>query len=85
MAACARTMFVGVKLVEALGIFMSPFMPSSAARLREFLNLPKLAPGDWDAPSRIAGGHVLGPAEVLFPKLDDQTIQPHIDKLRGAR
>ncbi len=83
MEACARTMFVGVKLVEALGVFMSPFMPESAAKLRGFLNLPPLAAGDWDRPGVLKGGEVLGEAEVLFPKYDDATIQPHLDKLQA--
>ncbi len=81
MAACARTMHIGVKLVEALGVFMSPFMPASAARLREFLNLPALKHGDWDRPSQLVGGHPLNPAEVLFPKLDDAAIQVQVDRL----
>ncbi len=81
MAACARTMHVGVKIVEALGIFMSPFMPAAAAKLRGFLNLPELAPGDWESASRIEGGHPLNNPEVLFPKYDDAAIQPHIDRL----
>ncbi len=82
MAACARTMYVGIKLVEALGVLMAPFMPGSAAKVREFLNLPPLASGDWDKPGSLAGGQELGAAEVLFPKIDDQAIQPQIDKLR---
>ena len=84
MAACARTMYVGVKTVEALGVFMAPFMPASAAKLRAFLNLPPLASGDWDRPGPLASGDRLGDAAVLFPKLDDAVIQPHIDKLRSG-
>jgi methionyl-tRNA synthetase len=82
MAACARTMFVGVKLVEAMGVFMSPFMPESAAKLRGFLNLPALTAGDWDRPGVLKGGETLGEAEVLFPKYDDAAIQPQLDKLK---
>ncbi|MDR1535354.1 MAG: methionine--tRNA ligase [Planctomycetota bacterium] len=84
-AACAGTMFVGLKLVEALGIFMAPFLPEAAERVREFLNLPPLGPGDWDAPSRLEGGHPLRESRVLFPKLEDSAIQPHIDKLAKKR
>ncbi len=83
MAACARTMFVGVKVVEALCLFMSPFLPESAAKLRSFLNLPPLAPGDWDRPGALRGGETLGDAEVLFPKYDDAAIQPQLDKLKS--
>lgn len=82
MQACARTMWVGMKTVEALSVFMYPFMPKSAARLRGFLNLPAHASGDWTAPSRLENGHVLGEPEVLFPKYDDAVIEPCIAKLR---
>ncbi|MDR1518634.1 MAG: methionine--tRNA ligase [Planctomycetota bacterium] len=81
---CARTMATGLRLVEALGVFMAPFMPTVAARLRDFLNLPPLAAGDWDAPSRLKGGHPLREPEVLFPKFDDAAIQPHIDRLADS-
>ena len=83
MEACARTMHVGVKIVEALGVFMAPFMPAAAAKIRHFLNLPPLKPGDWDGKSRIVGGNALNDSEVLFPKYDDTVIQPHIDKLKS--
>jgi methionyl-tRNA synthetase len=82
MAACARTMHVGMKVVEALSVFMAPFMPATALRLREFLNLPPLTHGDWTAPSRFSGGEMLGDAEVLFPKFDDSVIAPHIAALK---
>ncbi|MDR0362953.1 MAG: methionine--tRNA ligase [Planctomycetota bacterium] len=89
MAACARTMHVGVKVVEALSVFMSPFMPAAAARLRGFLRLPALGKGDWNAPSRLSGGEALGETEVLFPKFDDAAIEPHIaalkEKLAGVQ
>lgn len=81
MAACARTMHVGVKVVEALSVLMAPFMPDAAAKTRHFLNLPPLAPGDWEQPSQIVGGHQLNDSDVLFPKYDDAAIQPFIDKL----
>ncbi len=83
MDACARTMHVGMKIVEALSVFMTPFMPDSAAKLRKFLNLPALTSGDWNSKSMLEGGHTLNPPEVLFPKYDDAVIQPHIDKLAG--
>ncbi len=85
MAACARTMFVGIKVVEALCLLMTPFLPASATELREFLNLPALSRGDWDKPGILKGGHPLNPAEVLFPKLDDAVIQTQVDKLQRAK
>ena len=81
MDACARTMHVGMRIVEALSVFMAPFMPESARKLRTFLNLPPVESGEWSAAGKLAGGHILGAPEVLFPKFDDAAIQPHIDRL----
>ena len=85
MAACARTMHVGVRLVEALSVFMAPFMPAAAAKLRSCLNLPALKAGDWLGPRLIKGGEPLAAPEVLFPKFDDKRIEPHIARLAKSR
>lgn len=88
MTSCARTMGVGIRLVEALSVLMAPFLPGSAGKLRNFLNLPALADGDWEnmpPPEAPAGtARQLNAAQVLFPKFDDLVIQPQIDKLRGS-
>ncbi len=81
MVACAATINVGMRVVEALGVFMAPFLPGAAADLRSMLGLPPLKPGDWHAPARLAPEHAIGEPKVLFPKFDDKVIQPHIDAL----
>ena len=69
-------------MVEALSVLIAPFMPFSAAKLRASMNLPELQAGDWTAPRRLAPGHRIGVAEVLFPKIDDAAIEAQIAKLR---
>ncbi len=78
MNACAATLLVGMRIVEALSVFMYPFLPFSAAKLREMLNLPALIDGDWHTAAKLAPGHELGKAEVLFPKIEDEAIAPHL-------
>ncbi|MCX7935896.1 MAG: class I tRNA ligase family protein, partial [Planctomycetota bacterium] len=83
-AACASAVYVGLRAVEALSIFMAPFLPFAAAQLRRLLRLPALAPGDWQAASRLAPGHALAEPEVLFPKIADEAIEAQIRALRGG-
>jgi len=74
-AACAAAVHIGLRAVEALSIFMAPFLPFAAANLRRMLRLPAVAPGDWLAEPRLTVGHVFGEPEVLFPKIDDGAIE----------
>ena len=85
MAACAKALYAGLRTVEALGVLMAPFLPFAAEKLRAALNLPPLAPGDFDAPWRLAGGRGLGTPDVLFPKYDDAKIDPHLERLRPKK
>ena len=82
MPKCGATISVCLQVVEALSVLIAPFMPFSAAKLRASMNLPELQAGDWTAPRRLAPGHRIGVAEVLFPKIDDAAIEAQIAKLR---
>ncbi len=84
MAVCAATIQVCLRAVEALSLFMAPFMPASSERLRAMLNLPPLAAGDWEVAWKLAPGHSLDRAEVLFPKIDDQKIEGCLQTLQYA-
>ena len=85
MAACGMAVHVGLRVVEALSVFMSPFVPFSAEKTRQMLNLPALGNGDWDAPWRLAVGAAIGTPEVLFRKFEDDEIRPHADILAAKR
>lgn len=82
LAQCAVTIYVCVQVIESLSILIAPFMPFSAAKLRDNLNLPAIKSGDWNAPRQIISGHQIKPAEVLFPKIDDAIIDEQIAKLK---
>ncbi len=78
---CAMTVYVGLRVVEALSILMAPFLPFSSGRLRHMLNLPPLKAGDWDAPARLETGHAVGEPSILFRKFEDEEIAPHAARL----
>ncbi len=78
---CGATIFVGLKVVEALSIFMAPFMPFASETLRKTMNIEPLKNGDWFADMQLVSGHTIGTPEVLFPKFDDKLIEEQIAKL----
>ncbi len=93
MRACGNTIHVSLQLCASLGILFEPFLPFSCARVRRMLRLEgarSSAPGGggdalgWEAAARplLSAGHQLGEAEILFTKLEDETIQAQIQKLQ---
>jgi methionyl-tRNA synthetase len=65
---------------------MSPFLPFSAVKVRDMLNLPG-NPDDmtWNDISgkMLPTGHVLGKPEIIFTKIEDSVIQIQIDHLQA--
>jgi len=62
--------------LRLLGLYLAPVVPSAAARLREQLGLPPLAPGAWHPESGEARWGVLAPgtrvqkAQPIFPRIE---------------
>jgi methionyl-tRNA synthetase len=83
-ARCAATLNTILQLELALAALMDPFMPFSAARLREMLNAQDSIPGQrWhDIPLlRLPAGHKLGARDILFRKIEDDVIEAQVAKL----
>jgi methionyl-tRNA synthetase len=64
---------------------MEPFLPASATKLRNMLNLNQ---GNW----AIAGGsdlmptgHVIGKPELLFEKVEDAAVEAQVQKLLDTK
>ncbi|MEM7572458.1 MAG: methionine--tRNA ligase subunit beta [Bacteroidota bacterium] len=92
----AETLYVCNQVVAALSITAAPFIPFTAERLRDILQLPALTNGDWASLQNklaagkaiLSSGHEIGKAGVLFPKIVDrkddsrmQIIQAQKDQL----
>ncbi len=84
--ACANSLFVCAQVVRALAVMMHPFLPFTATKVWRVLNLPDVVENqDWSkiADSEIEPGHTLGTIEILFPKIEDATIQKEINHLKS--
>lgn len=83
----ADSMYTGLQLTTLLSVLAEPFLPFSSARLRQLLNLPAVQAGDlekairacYDGLPLLPAGHVIGQAEVLFPKIMDRNDSSRLD------
>jgi len=95
----ARTktiMFVALQIASALATLGEPFLPFTSAKLKKIL---RVAENDSDSsgevknswndistkPTLIPAGHQIGPAELLFSKIEDETIQLQLEKLEASK
>ncbi|KAA5531667.1 methionine--tRNA ligase [Paenimyroides baculatum] len=80
-------MYVALQIAAALSTLAEPFLPFSAAKLKNMLNI--VEPITWNQVAEtsdlIATGHQIGQAELLFAKIEDEEIQKQIDKLEATK
>jgi methionyl-tRNA synthetase len=85
IARVSTILHLALQLVANLAIAFEPFLPFSSERLRQMLGMESF---DWEQLGRtdlLAEGHQLGKAELLFEKIDDETIQAQVDKLLATK
>jgi len=80
-------MFTAIQIAAALSVLGDVFLPFTARKLKNMLNLS----GDltWDDVSAndvlVPPGHQLNESELLFEKIDDETITKQIQKLLDTK
>ena len=78
-------LYISLHLVANLAIAFEPFLPFSSARLRKMINIDNF---EWDSLGRtdlLTAGHKLGEPELLFEKIDDETIGYQLNKLEETK
>ncbi len=85
----ARTktiMYVALQIASALATLSEPFLPFTSAKLKTMLNT---ATNAWtDIASKdvlLPATHQIGKGELLFSKIEDDTIQKQLDKLEASK
>ena len=71
----------GLQLAAAIANLAEPFMPKTAEKLRNILNI---SPVDWDEVSSnlLVEQHQLNKAELLFAKIEEDEVAKQITKVR---
>jgi methionyl-tRNA synthetase len=81
----ATILNVSLQIAANLAIAFEPFLPFSAKKLREMLNMGE---ADWSRLGRVdllAEGAQLGKAELLFEKIEDTVIEAQVQKLLDTK
>ncbi|MFH4963713.1 methionine--tRNA ligase [Gaetbulibacter sp. M235] len=89
-------MYVALQISSALATLSEPFLPFTSAKLKSILNVSSSdsttenrIENSWkDIATKsilIPSGHQIGGAELLFSKIEDETIQKQLDKLIASK
>lgn len=81
----ASILYVSLQICADLAVAFAPFLPFTSEKLKNMLNLPSF---DWDdlgSGGLLTPGMKINQAELLFSKIEDETIQAQIDKLNATR
>jgi len=85
MERTATILNIALQITANLSIVFEPFLPFSTVKLRTFLHTEAL---QWDllgAFDLLPEGHILGNAELLFEKIEDEVIEQQIQKLLDTK
>lgn len=78
----ATIMHTAMQIAAGLAVLSEPFLPHTAKKLRDMLQLDKAV--CWDSLKNeipVKGNHTLGNASLLFEKIEDDTIAAQLEKL----
>lgn len=79
----ATILNIALEISASLSVMMEPFLPHTAATLRQMLNVP-LAGWDDDFPGKqMRQGHSLNAPVLLFEKIGDEVIASQVEKLHA--
>ncbi|GAA4445920.1 methionine--tRNA ligase [Nibrella saemangeumensis] len=78
-------MNIALQITANLAIVCEPFLPFTADKLRQQLNMEKMTWINAGRADLLPDGHELGKGELLFAKLEDDVINQQIQKLHDAK
>ncbi len=82
----ASSLFIAAQIAVGLAQICEPFLPFSAEKLQKMFNVSQLS---WEEIKNekvlIKSGHQINPSELLFSKIEDETIEFQIQKLENTK
>ena len=79
-------MYVALQIASALTILCEPFLPFTAKKLRDILNIESnnwnLDFSEWNL---VQPNHKIGASEILFAQIEDIEIEKQIEKLEATK
>lgn len=85
VARVSTILYVSLQLVANLAIAFDPFLPFSSKRLRGMLNMSDCNWNSLGTTDILTQGHCLAEPELLFEKIEDETIEKQLNKLEETK
>jgi len=76
--ACGNTLYVCVQISAALSVLFSPVLPKKMSDLRGQLGIPETAFWDHVNDHMVPSGQIVKPGEILFEKIEDETVDKQV-------
>ena len=76
---------ISLQLVANLAIAFEPFLPFSSEKLRKMINMPNFEWSQLGSTGLLKAGDQLAEPELLFEKIDDETIEKQLQKLEDTK
>jgi len=76
---------ISLQICANLAILCEPFLPFSAAKLNQMLNMDALSWKHAGNALLLPAGHALGQAELLFERIEDAAIETQVQKLLNTK
>ncbi len=78
-------MYVSLQITANLSVLMEPFLPFSAVKLQNMINLTGVNWSGLGKTDLLQPGHMVNKPELLFAKIEDETIQKQLDRLEATK
>ena len=76
---------ISLQLVANLAIAFEPFLPFSSEKLRKMINMPNFEWSQLGSTDLLKAGDQLAEPELLFEKIDDETVEKQLKKLEDTK
>ncbi|MBD9299475.1 MAG: methionine--tRNA ligase [Prevotella sp.] len=76
---------ISLQLVANLAIAFEPFLPFSSEKLRKMINMPNFEWSQLGSTDLLKAGDQLAEPELLFEKIDNETIEKQLQKLEDTK
>lgn len=78
-------MHIALQITANLSLMLEPFLPSTAKKLRQYLNIELT---DWSATGNSAilkAGRTVSTPDILFPKIEDTLVETEVALLKASQ
>lgn len=78
-------MNISLQITANLAIVMEPFLPFTAQKMRNMLNMQQAVWSDCGKTELLKPAHAINEAKLLFEKIEDEKIQEQLDRLARTK